>query len=418
LHRRQFEAYLDKVFAWSARVSAWPEGRHGPRHPGKKVGDAVFLGAAVQIPNLHQLEAECRGGVFAQRIGALSEDTLGYALQRQDPAPVFALGCEVARRLKRNGVLHSDWARGRLVAAVDGIEICRSFSRCCDACMEREVEHQVDGQKRKDTQYYHRIVAVVLVSTPFPVPLGLRFQKKGETEVACAIALLRELEQQLGRRFLDLVVGDALYLQQGFVNAVESLDLEWVLNLKENQPELLAEAQRLTEGPAEAIRSSPQEDVQLWHAPEVYWPVADRSLRVVKTFRLQKVRRVQVLREERGKKRRTPQTVPRESTHYYATNLALGLIPPRFIHELGRSRWRVDAEVFQTLTTQAHLKQPSVHRTCALVLLTMIRVLAYTLSLVFYHRQVVSHARPTPPTFREMAQLLAYLFLRPHWDSS
>ncbi len=212
MQRRQFEVYLDKVFDWSGQVTALPEGRQSPQHPGKQVWDAVFLGAAVQIPNLHRLEAECRAGVFAQRIGALSEDTVGYALHRQDPAPVFALGCEVARRLKRNDVLHSAWARGRLVAAVYGIEICRSFFRCCDACMEREVEHKVDGQMRKDTQYYHRLVAVVLVSSPFPVPLGIRFQKDGETEVACALALLGELDRQLGRRFLDVVVADALYL--------------------------------------------------------------------------------------------------------------------------------------------------------------------------------------------------------------
>ena len=419
MHRHQFEAYLDKVFDWSARVAALPEGRQSPRHPWKKVWDAVFFGAAVQIPNLHRLEAECRAGVLVRRIGALSEDAMGYALQRQDAAPVFALGCEVARRLKRNGVLHSDWARGRVVAAVDGIEICSSFLRCCEACMEREVEHKVDGPMRKDTQYYHRIVAVVLVSTPFPIPLGIRFQKNGEDEVACAVALLHELDEQLGRRFVDVLVGDALYLRQGFVNEVESLNLEWVFTVKENQPEFLAEAQRLTDGPAEATLSNAQEDVQLWHAPEVYWPVADRSLRVVKTFRVQKVRRVQVTRDETAqKKKKTRQAVEQESTNYYASNLELGSIPPRFIHELGRSRWRVDTEVFQTLTTLAHLKQPSVHQTCALVLLTMIRVLAYTLSLVFYHRQVVSHARQTPPTFSEMARLLAYLFLPPRLDSS
>jgi len=418
LQRRQFEAYLDKVFDWSARVAALPEGRQSPRHPWRKVWDAVFLGAAVQIPNLHRLEAECRAGLLAHRMGALSEDTMGYALQRQDTAPVFALGCEVARRLKRNGVLHSDWARGRVVAAVDGIEICSSFLRCCAACMEREVEHKVDGQMRKDTQYYHRIVAVVLVSTEFSVPLGIRFQKNGEDEVACAVALLHELDEQLGRRFLDVLVGDALYLRQGFVHEVESLNLEWVFTVKENQPELLAEAQRLTDGPAEATLSNAQEDVQIWHAPEVYWPVADRSLRVVKTFRVQKVRRVQVIRDETAQKKKTKQAVQQASTNYYASNLDLGSIPPRFIHELGRSRWRVDTEVFQTLTTQAHLKQPSVHQTCALVVLTMIRVLAYTLSLVFYHRQVVSHARQTPPSFSEMARRLAYLFLPPRLDSS
>ncbi len=46
------------------------------------------------------------------------------------------------------------------------------------------------------------------------------------------------------------------------------------------------------------------------------------------------------------------------------------------------------------------------------------RVLAYTLTLVFYHRQVVSHARRAVPTFSEMARLLAYLFLSPRLDSS
>jgi len=418
LSRRQFEAYLDKVFAWSARVAALPEGRQSPRHPWKKVWDALFLGAAVQIPTVHRLEAECRAGVLAQRIGALSEDTMGYALERQDPAKIFTLGCEVARRLKRNGVLHSDWARGRVVAAVDGIEICSSFCRCCDACMEREVEHKVQGQMRRDTQYYHRLVAVVLVSTPFPVVLGLRFQKDGETEVTCALELLRELDQQLGRRFLDVVVGDALYLQQPVVKAVEDLHLDWVFTVKENQPELLAEAQRLTSGPPETAEASAPEELQLWHAPEVYWPVADRSVRVVKTVRTQQRHRVQVRAEGAGKKQKTKQAVPEESTNYYASNLALGSIPPRFLHQLGRSRWRIDTAVFQTLTTQAHLKRPSVHQPRALVVLTMIRVLAYTLSLVFYHRQVVSHARRTPPTFSEMARLLAYLYLPPRLDSS
>jgi hypothetical protein len=54
--------------------------------------------------------------------------------------------------------------------------------------------------------------------------------------------------------------------------------------------------------------------------------------------------------------------------------------------------------VFQTITTDGHLKKASVHqqRAQALVVLTMIRVLAYTLTLVFYHRQVRSHFRSTP----------------------
>jgi hypothetical protein len=143
LSRHRFEAYLDKVFGFSERVEALPEGRQFPQHPWPKVFEAVFLGAAMQLPSLLQIEAECRSGALAKRIGPISDDTLGYALQRQSPELVFALGCQVARQLKRNGALRSDWSRGLLVAAVDGIEICSSFARCCDACMQREVQHNV-----------------------------------------------------------------------------------------------------------------------------------------------------------------------------------------------------------------------------------------------------------------------------------
>jgi hypothetical protein len=98
----------------------------------------------------------------------------------------FALGCEIARQLKRNGIFRSDWSRGLVVAAVDGIEICSSFARSCDHCMERNVKHTVNGELREELQYYHRIGAVTIVSSAFPIPLGLRFQKNGETEAPAA----------------------------------------------------------------------------------------------------------------------------------------------------------------------------------------------------------------------------------------
>jgi len=418
LRRHQFEAYLDKVFDWSAWVATMAEGRHHPTHPWPKVFDAVFLGSACQFGPVHRIEAECQHGVLAKRIGALSEDTIGYALQRQSAEEVLDLGCRVARQLKRNGVLRSGWARGRVVAAVDGIEICSSYCRCCETCLERSVERKVDGQLQHCTQYYHRLSAVTVVSTPFPVFLGIRFQKAGETEVACSLALLEELGVKLGKRFIDILVADALYLQTPFVRALESLGLEWVINLKDNQPDLAAEAERLTMNrPAEARQVSAREELQLWHLPQVDWPVADRLVRVVKTVRVHNAHRV-VVRKQQERPIREKQAAPLVSTNYYATNVELGMIAPLFIHQLGRSRWVIDAQAFQTITTTCHLKQPSVHQGGALVLLTMIRVLAYTLAMVFYCRQVCSHARATPPSFSGMARQFGYEFLALRYDSS
>jgi Transposase DDE domain len=413
LRRHQFETYLHKVFDFSAKVGALPDGRQSPRHNGNKIFDAVFLGAACQFPALHRIETECQDGALSKRIGSLSEDTIGYTLERQDPGAIFALSCALARQLKRNGIFRSDWSRGLVVAAIDGMEICSSFSRSCDHCMERKVTHMVDGELREELQYYHRICAVTVVSSTFPIPLALRFQKDGETEVSCSLSLLQDLLDHVGRRFLDLLVADALYLQAPFVRAIEGLGLDWVINLKENQPELLAEAQRLTAGAALHRDSDPQQELQLWHAPEVYWPVADRSLRVVKTVRTQQKKRIRVGLNGDGRKRSQKEIFVEQTTNFYASNLELGTIPPVFVHQLGRSRWIIDAEVFQTITTAGHLKKPSVHqgRGQALIVLTMIRVLAFTLTSVFFHRQIRSHFRTRSFGFCDLAHRLAYQFV-------
>src|SRR5438094_270453 len=96
-----------------------------------------------------------------------------------------------------------------------------------------------------------------------------------------------------------------------------------------------------------------------------------------------------------------------------ASSLELGTIPPVFVYQLGGSRWVIDTEVFHPITTDGHLKKPSVHQGHgqALLVLTMIRVLAFTLTMVFFHRQVRSHLRSCCIGFCDLAQRLAYQFV-------
>jgi len=195
------------------------------------------------------------------------------------------------------------------------------------------------------------------------------------------------------------------------------LGLDWAFTLKENQPELLREAERFTTGPPAVVQSDSKQELRGWHLPQVDWPVADRLVRVVKTVRLDHRRQVTVS-QDGDHLRKSKTDVALESTNFYATNFELGAIPPTFIHQLSRSRWRIDAEVFQTITTDYHLKHPAVHQSTALVMLTMIRLLAYVLSLVFYHRQICSHARGHGDSFHQFAKRLAYWFVALSPDTS
>lgn len=84
-----------------------------------------------------------------------------------------------------------------------------------------------------------------------------------------------------------------MYLQAPLVKAVERLGLVWGFTLKENQPELLREAENFTQGSPTGVQAEAGREIRYWHLPDD-WPVADRQVRVVKTVRIEPQRRVTV----------------------------------------------------------------------------------------------------------------------------
>ncbi len=92
MRRHQFERYLDQVFDFFTRIAHLPDGRCYATHSAQKILEAVFLGSACQFGCLHRIETECRQGTLRRRLGRVSEDAIGYTLERQDPHAIFALG--------------------------------------------------------------------------------------------------------------------------------------------------------------------------------------------------------------------------------------------------------------------------------------------------------------------------------------
>jgi hypothetical protein len=50
---------------------------------------------------------------------------------------------------------------------------------------------------------------------------------------------------------------------------VERLGLVWAFTLKENQPDLLREAERLTQESPAGVHVDPDREIRYWHLPEV-----------------------------------------------------------------------------------------------------------------------------------------------------
>ena len=81
-------------------------------------------------------------------------------------------------------------------------------------------------------------------------------------------------------------------ITRAFRQSIKKLGFDWLINLKRNQPELLAESERAPAAQAPHLPAVNQfDELRLWYAPQVDWSAADRDIGVVKTVRTH-VRRV------------------------------------------------------------------------------------------------------------------------------
>ena len=121
--------------------------------------------------------------------------------------------------------------------------------------------------------------------------------KKGEDEVYCALRLLKRVVKNLGVRFLDIVMCDALYCTPNFFYECRKLNVHAGAVLKENQENLLESARSQKEKTEPVLQSKTnKEKLKLWDFGEVFWDTADQDVRVIWADR-------EVLEKERpGKK--------------------------------------------------------------------------------------------------------------------
>ena len=391
---RRLDAYLEKVFDWSRQLERLEDGRQAPRVPLAQVFEGVFWGTVLQQQSLHSIEAECREGLLRRRVGPLSESTVGYALERMDLESLRALSIGVARRLKRNAVLHWETAGGQLAMAIDGIELFQSESRCCADCLQRH--KQREGQPV--VEFHHWVVVASLVGFGFRFVVDLEGLQPGENEVGAGERLLRRMVGELGWRFFQIVTVDALYTVPSFVQAVRELGLELVAPLKANQPDLLEQAQRRLQGPPDTVLEGPgSKRQQIWEEPRLWWDSGRRSVRVLRVVSEREV-------SERIAGHKQSRTIRSEA--FYLSTCPRPRTHAHSIVRLAAARWELETSTFAHLSSEYGLKHAQVHsgKPRAFVAQLMIRLLAAALFMIFVCRQVWSHCRRHKPSLKLIVQ--------------
>jgi hypothetical protein len=75
------------------------------------------------------------------------DGVLRYSLCGFDLTVFEEMLIRINRNLKRSKALDEGRVQGRIVAALDGVEVLSSYSRCCDSCMERRVTSRQASMK-------------------------------------------------------------------------------------------------------------------------------------------------------------------------------------------------------------------------------------------------------------------------------
>lgn len=244
-----FFQYINKVFDFRSYLEHLKDGRRDPDFHPAAVFQAVFYGFLFRRGSFHQLEADLQDPFLQQWIGLAEpfrEGTIRYSYSSFALVPLEEMLVAINQQMKRNKVFSQGLVAGRIVAALDGVEILSSHSRCCEFCLERTVREKTkEGERVERIQYYHRAVGCQIVSSPVKSFLGVEWLAAGEDEVAAAKRLLLKIRDQYGRRFFDVLLLDALYAQAPVLTLAETIGWDLVIVLKQEARDLYQDAQGL-----------------------------------------------------------------------------------------------------------------------------------------------------------------------------
>jgi len=356
-----FSVYLNKGFRFRDLVARLTDARHDPEISPQSIFLALFHAFAFRLPSFQQLEADLQHSFLSRWIGAerpFHDDTLRYSLCGFDLEPLEQMLVDINRRLKRSKALDPGRVQGHLVAALDGVEVLSSYSRRCEACLERRVTVREGGRKVEQIQYYHRAVGCQIISSPVKPFLALEWLQPGEGEDTAALRLLARIPDLYSSRFFDILLLDALYTKAPVLELARQIGWELVISLKQNCPDLYQSAVRLfASRPPDSRFSEQQEgktyEVQLWDTEGLPFFVDHPSpIRVVRSEE-------QLTRNRYREGELSPHTTAQE--WMWATTLEASVFAAPQVRRLGHDRWKQENNGWMDLAQNWAFKHDYVH---------------------------------------------------------
>lgn len=273
----------------------------------------------------------------------------------------------VIQKAKNNKIYRKGTIDNLAVVGIDGTETFGSYKKKWNNCYKTTVkvqEYKNNKKEEVEKEYYKQIDVFARIVGKRPgLVLGYEtvtcngLKGKQEYEPNVAKKLVKNLKKYYGIG-IDVIVGDAIYLDEEFLNVVKKEGYQAVIRLKDNRKKLIEDAEGLYKmQKPEKIETKNKKEINCWSEILEY---KNMKLKVVK------------FKEKYKKGKETKEdTIFVVSTDLNMSNRTINKI----IHE----RWDIENEGFNELKNQCNMRHCYMAEENAIHVILQMMILSYNL---------------------------------------
>ena len=168
------------------------------------------------------------------------------------PEEFRKINVKIVRKSRENKIYRQGCIEGLVVLGLDGVETFGSYKKDWENSYKTKTKVKTynDGKEEIEEREYHKQINLVAKIVGKRPGLVLDYEKitdkgrngKQQYEPYIGIKLLTRIRKEYGR-MIDMIVGDAIYLNKKFIQAVLKLDYHCILRLKDNNAGIIENAE-------------------------------------------------------------------------------------------------------------------------------------------------------------------------------
>ena len=378
---RRVKAFAMRQAGLGPYLRAPGDGRSAPVVPAAALIWATLAASLLRDGAFHAVEALVRSPA-RRALGIrrpFGDDTVAYFTERLDVRATRAALVTAVRQAKRRKGFDEVV---RIGLVLDGTTVGRCPTVRCPWCHPVIVPHTTEAGERSAVGLvvgqHHKLSLLSVVGGVLQLPVDLEPYGPGDSELAASLRVLDRGVAALGPRFAQYVLGDGLYANAPFLQAVGDRGLRAVVRLKANLPTLFAAARARFEGtPPGGTFEDHGDRVEVWDADDfdpwegLRWPTV-RVLRYRQTH---------------------PDGTVVEA--YWLTDFSARRVSSQTLYRLAKRRWTIENQGFNDSKTRYGLNHVPHHHANSLLIHWLLVALTLTLERLFRLRYL--HRGTHPP---------------------